>query len=653
MNSGKSPVSCSSCLQVFLDSWVPHRFFASFVVKQFCTSARVLALDPFSLVTHSYSLETTKSSDNLARVSISCRIFFLMDRLTTWLWRYRGRIFAGFLALLVVDGAGVLVPLVIRDVIDRLSRGEGGFLRGGLYIVLIAIVVMAFRFLWRYFFIGTARRIERDLRQCLYDHFLTLSSSFYNERKTGDLMAHATNDIDAVSRACGFGVLTIADPLFMIPVSVAIMLSIDPRLTLYVIIPLPILTLFMLVFGKLIHRRFEAVQAAFSEVMEKVRENVSGIRVVKSFVQEEGTNADFNRTNQRLVDKNMALVRVWGLFHPLIELLSGSSLAIVLWMGGRSVIAGKISLGDFVAFSQYLGMLIWPMISLGWAVNLLQRGRASLERINRLLAIPPAIVDSSAPQPILDTRIEVHGLTFAYPGKDHEQIVPALTAIDLTVEAGMTLGVVGLTGAGKSTLARLIPRLFDPPPGSVRIGGTDVRDLSLVGLRQAIGFVPQDPFLFSTTIQENIAFGNPRASEQEIERAAQLAGIHEEICDFPDKYQTAVGERGISLSGGQKQRVAIARALLLDPKILIFDDPLSAVDAEKEEFILANLRTFFRGKTVFLIAHRISAVMNADRIIVLDHGRIVESGVHTDLLELGGVYHHIWRLQQAEKEVPS
>ena len=575
-----------------------------------------------------------------------------MDRISTWLWRYRGRVFAGFLALVVVDGATLVMPLVVGRAVDDLATGHQHLVLYGLWILGLAFIALVLRYVWRLLLIGTSRRIERALRAKLYAHLLSMPASFYNEMRTGDLMAHATNDIDAVTGACGWGLITIIDPLVMIPVSLGIMLSIDARMTLYAAIPLPVLTVVMLTFGKVIHRRFERVQEAFSAVMEKVRENVSGIRVLKSFAQEPGSERDFAPTNQRLVDENMSLVRVHGVFHPLIELLGGATLAIILWVGGASVTRGQVSLGDFVAFSQYLSMLIWPMIAVGQAVSFLQRGSASLQRINVLLALPAEIAEPASPRPLEGSSLEIRDLTFAYPGAE-EQASPALSNVTVRVEEGATLGVVGLTGSGKSTLAHLIPRVFDPPDGTVLLGGVDVREIPLGELRAAIGFVPQDPFLFSATIAENIAFGRPDAEREQIERAAELAGIHDEIAAFPNGYETRVGERGLSLSGGQKQRVAIARALLCDPKIVVFDDPLSAVDAEREEVILTNLRQFFRGRTCILIAHRLSAVKEANHIIVLDRGRLVESGRHDELIARGGIYARVWALQQAERKVES
>lgn len=574
-----------------------------------------------------------------------------MDQLWKWLWRYRGRVFAGFLALLLVNGAELVVPLVVRRAIDDLARGGGNLLLSLVYILSLAVLVVIFRFFWRYFFIGTARRIERDLRGRFYEHLLLLPASFYNERKTGDLMAHVTNDIEAVSRACGFGILTIADPLFMIPIAIGIMFSISPHLTLYACLPLPILALFMLGYGRAVHRLFERVQETFSLVMEKVRENVSGIRVVKSFVQEAGTERDFDVTNRLLVNRNIKLIRLSVLFDPLIEMIGGAALAAVLWIGGQGVIFGSMSLGDLVAFWQYVSMLVWPMLAIGWAVNLIQRGRASLDRVNRLLEVVPAIADRPAPVPLSTTQIEFRSLSFSYPSQNGEAATPALSGIDLLIEEGTTLGVVGLTGAGKSTLVQLIPRVFDPAPGTLFVGTADVRDVPLADLRRAIGFVPQEALLFSATVRENITFGVPDATDEAVCEATRLAGVNEEIREFPNGYETVVGERGIALSGGQKQRVAIARALLLQPRVLILDDPLSAVNAEKEELVLGNLREFFRGRTCLLVAHRLSAVMRADRIVVLDRGQIVESGTHADLLAHGGIYRRIWDLQQAERRV--
>ncbi|MFQ5795786.1 MAG: ABC transporter ATP-binding protein [Candidatus Bipolaricaulia bacterium] len=571
-----------------------------------------------------------------------------MKEILKYLWRYRWRMILGVGALLALDAGQLVIPLIIRRVVDQLSLGiSAHLLRYAAYIVGIALGVTLLRFLWRLLIIGASRRIERDLRDRLYGHLLTLSTDFFHRTKTGDLMAHATNDIDAVRMACGFGVLALADALIMVSFSLAAMTYINPTLTGYAFIPLPFITLVVSGFGRVIHRRFEAIQETFARLTEQVRENLAGIRIIKTFVQERGAEQEFGQVNEAFVRKNMSLVRVWGAFDPLIALLAGSSTVIILWLGGRAVITGGISLGDFVAFITYLGLLAWPMMALGWVVNLVQRGTASMNRITRILEVVPTVREVERPRRFPEQYgIEFTRLSFTYPDR-----TPALQEIDLEVGAGTVLGVVGLTGSGKSTIAHLILRVFDPPEGSVWIGGVDVTVLRLDELRRRVGIVPQDPFLFSTTIRENIAFGQPQASEAEIITAAKLAGIYDEIMAFPDGFDTQVGERGVTLSGGQKQRVAIARALLRDPEILILDDPLSAVDAEKERLILENLRAVLRARTSIVIAHRVSAVQNADQIVVLDQGRIIERGTHRELIAYGGLYNRFYQLQKAEEEL--
>ncbi|MGY4707902.1 ABC transporter ATP-binding protein [Candidatus Bipolaricaulota sp. J31] len=561
------------------------------------------------------------------------------------LWRYRGLLLWGVLALFLVDAAQLLAPLVIRAAVDDLVAGVGARLpRYGLYLLGLAAVTFAFRFAWRMLLFGAGRRIERDLRDRLFSHLLRLSPSFYLRHTTGDLMAHATNDLEAVRRACGMGVLLAADALFMVSFSLAFLVSISPRLTLYAFSPLPLVTAVVLGFGRVIHRRFERVQEVFADLTERVREALSGIRVIRATAREEGIEEVFAGTNRAFIRENIALVRVWGIFRPLIGVLGGVGTAIVLWFGGRGVLAGDLSLGDFVAFTSYLGMLVWPMMALGFIVNLLQRGAASMKRIERLLAEEPEIRSPPRPKPMPKRYgIEFRDLTFTYP----TGTAPALRGINLVIEEGMTLGVVGLTGSGKTTLVRLIPRLYDPPPGTLFLGGVDVRDIPLEELRRAIAMAPQDVFLFSATIRENIAFGRPDAPEEEIVRAAKLAGLYDEIRSFPHGLDTVVGERGISLSGGQRQRVGLARAILMDSPILILDDTLSAVDARVEEEIIHNLREVLRERTSIVISHRISAVRDADWIVVLEGGRIVEEGDHRRLVAKGGLYARLYELQMS------
>lgn len=561
------------------------------------------------------------------------------------LWRYRWRLLAGIAALLIVDALQLIAPLIVRSAVDDLVAGTGaGLVRYALYLTAIAVVVFGFRFVWRILLFGAGRLIERDMRNRLYGHLLTLSPAYYVEHSTGDLMAHATNDLEAVRRSCSMGVLMASDAVIMISFSLAAMIGISPSLTLYAFVPLPFITAAVMGFGRLIHRRFERAQAAFSSLTERVREALSGIRLLRAFSREEGIEGAFAETNRENVEANLSLTRAWGVFEPMVGLLAGLGTAIIVWFGGRGVLGGTLSLGGLVAFTSYLGMMVWPMMAIGWIVNTLQQGAASMKRLGKIFAERPDITSPAKPVPVPSSRrIEFRDLTFAYPGTDQ----PALRDVNLTVEEEMTLGIVGLTGSGKSTLVRLLPRLYDPPPGTVLLGGTDVRLLDLGALRGRIGMAPQDVFLFSATLRDNIAYGRPDASEDEVREAARLAGLAEEIASFPDGLDTVVGERGITLSGGQRQRVGIARALLLNSPVLILDDVLSSVDAQVEEAILGHLRGVLRQRTAIVVAHRISAVREADQIIVLDGGQIVERGDHSRLVRMGGLYARLNELQQA------
>jgi ATP-binding cassette subfamily B protein len=561
------------------------------------------------------------------------------------LWRYRWRLLAGIAALFVVDALQLIAPLIVRAAVDDLVAGtRANLVRYALYLTAIAVVVFGFRFVWRILLFGAGRLIEQDMRNRLYAHLLKLSPAYYVEHPTGDLMAHATNDLEAVRRSCSMGVLMASDAVILISFSLVAMVGISPPLTLYAFIPLPFITVVVLGFGRLIHRRFERAQAAFSTLTERVREALSGIRLLRGFAREEGIENAFSVTNRENVEANMSLTRAWGVFEPAVGLLAGLGTAIIVWFGGRGVLGGALSLGDLVAFTSYLGMMVWPMMAIGWIVNTLQQGSASMKRLDKIFAEMPDITSPADPLPLPPSRrIEFRGLTFAYPGTDR----PALRDVNLVVEEGMTLGVVGLTGSGKSTLVRLLPRLYDPPSGTVLLGGADIRELDLAELRDQIGMVPQDVFLFSATLRENIAYGRPDASDDAVREAAHLAGLSHDIAGFPDGLDTLVGERGVTLSGGQRQRVGIARALLLDPPILVLDDVLSSVDAQVEEAILGHLRSVLRRRTAIVVAHRITAVRDADRIIVLDGGRIVESGDHNQLVRRGGLYARLNELQQA------
>ena len=577
-------------------------------------------------------------------------------RLLPFVLRYRRQYVIGLVCVLVTTAIQLLSPRVLQYAIDDLTVGVtrpklamyAGILLG------IAVVGAVFRYLMRQITIGASRDIEYDIRNTFFGRLQQMPLAYYQARRTGDLMSRATNDLNAVRMMIGPAVMYSANTILVFIVAIAIMLTLDPMLTLVALLPLPLVSVSVKYFGSAIHTRFEKIQEQLSDMSAVVQEALAGVRVVRAYSQEAHEIDRFRAANQEYMRRNRGLIRLQGLFFPSMTFFLGLGSLMVLWIGSREVIRGRLSLGEFVAFNAYLVMLSWPMIAFGWVTNILQRGMASWKRMLEVIDAVPEISDATATDAgraaPLRGGIEIRDLVFTYPQADR----PVLDHISLRIEPGQTVAFIGATGSGKSTLLSLLARLHDPPPGTVFIDGVDVREIPLSSLRGAIGFVPQEPFLFSDAVGDNIAFGaDPDSSglQERIHEAATVARLDKDIVTFPRGFDTIVGERGITLSGGQKQRTAIARALMVDPRILVLDDALSAVDTYTEEEILSRLRDVMRQRTSIIVSHRVSTVRDADRIFVLDDGRIVEEGTHDDLVRHGGLYAALYRKQLLEDEL--
>ncbi|HEY8362054.1 MAG TPA: ABC transporter ATP-binding protein [Tissierellaceae bacterium] len=574
----------------------------------------------------------------------------LKDFLKKHKWNY----IIGVSWLMIIDFIQLLVPQILGSFTDSLKEGLidiNGILKYVSLIIITGLIIGIGRYFWRIYILGTSRELEYYLRKKLFNHLLTLSTNYFNTHKTGDLMAHATNDINAVRMAVGQGTIMIVDSGFMIILTLIMMIkTTNLRLTAISLFTLPFIIIFVNRFGKIIHKRFKAVQEAFSKLTDITQESFSGIRVIKSFVQEDLVLENFTKVNEDNLRKNLKLVLVSGIFHPFINFISALSFLLLIFYGGKEVILNRISLGDFVAFNSYIGLLVWPMMALGWVINLLQRGAASMERINAILNEKPDIKDSEDAIELnnIKGKIEFKNVSFKYPGSNNY----ALKNINFTVEPGKSLAIVGRTGSGKTTIVNLLLRLFDIEEGEICIDDIPIKKITLKSLRENIGYVPQDNFLFSTTIEENIGFAfEGNLDKEKVIKAAKLAEIYDNIMSFPDGFDTVLGERGVTISGGQKQRTSIARALIKNPSILILDDSLSSVDTDTEEKILNNLKDFMKERTTIFISHRISTVKNCDEIIVIDEGEIVERGTHDELLAQNGIYYEIYEKQQLEEKI--
>ncbi len=571
-------------------------------------------------------------------------------QLSPYLWRQRRGVFLGLGALLLKDAFSAALPFVIGRGVDSLTHGFRLESLTGFAALLVALSLAKglFQYWMRVILIGISRDVEYDIRNQLYAVLVRLSPDFYSRSRTGDIMARATNDLNAVRMMLGPGVMYWTETIFTFIFSIAVMASTDWRLTWIALLPAPLVSLAVVYFGSRIHDRFEKIQAMFSDISSRVQENLSGVRVVRAYAQEAAELHRFEELNLDYIRENVGLARLSSLFMPLLQALISLTFIIVLWAGGAQLLRHRITLGNFVMFNTYMGTLVWPMIALGWVVNLMQRGTASWDRIAQLMEETPTIAPPAAPvavpEPLRgEIRMERVQVRFGE--------ARALDGVDLLIPAGSTVAIVGHTGSGKSTLVSLIPRLLDPTSGRVLLDGVPLTALDPEDLRRHIGFVPQETFLFSATLAENIAWGVPNAPREAIENAAALAGLGPDLASFPLGLETVIGERGLTLSGGQKQRVAIARAVLRNPSILILDDALSSVDTITEERILTALAAMMRGRTTILISHRVSTVRQASRIFVLEHGEIVEQGSHAELVAAGGYYADLYQKQLLEEEL--
>ncbi|MCK4545263.1 ABC transporter ATP-binding protein [candidate division WOR-3 bacterium] len=566
-----------------------------------------------------------------------------------YLKKYKSMLIIGIISLIICDIFQISIPWFMKDAIDSV-KVEGSMrllTRFSILVIGAALGKIFFSYYLRSTFRKISVLVEFDIKNELMKKYLSMPPSFYNNHSIGDLMAHSTNDVRAVRMLCGMAILAFADTVLVLLFALTLMIKVNLKLTLLGLIPLPFLAGVMVYFAKNIFHKFTMVQENFSKLTEKVEETLSGIKIIKSYVKENEQGDLFKDINKNYMKKNMDLVRIWGTMFPTISFIAGLSLLITLFFGAKFMIYGQLTVGEYVAFNQYLMMFIWPMMAIGWVVNLYQRGTASMKRIKAILNVKSEIIESdNAIVKEIDGKIEFRNVSFSYNNNDN-----IISNLSFIINKGETLGILGLTGSGKSTIADMILRFADAKDGKILIDGINIKDYQLRNLRSQIGYVPQESFLFSYTIEENIGFGKERWSFEEIKRASNIAKIYDNIIEFPEKFKTMVGERGVTLSGGQRQRTAISRAIVINPKILILDDAFSSVDTETEAEILSEMKEYMGKRTTILISHRISTLNNADRIIVLDSGKLIEEGNHNDLLNRKGLYYEIFTKQQLTEEL--